>query len=127
MIAKVKATGEIIDVEYNDGWIRRTEPQSWIIRDEIEILGYTEEEVKQRIDRAKKDHIEDNLEMVGNPDHVGESTEKVDWDYWRMKYAGDFMIALIESGNIRYSIVGNIVERVAKLADDLIEQLKKTK
>lgn len=35
MKAKVKETGEIIDVEYNDGWIRRTEPQSWIRREEI--------------------------------------------------------------------------------------------
>lgn len=60
MIARVKATGEIIDVEYNDGWIRKTEPQSWIRRDEIEILGYTEEEVKQRIDRAKKSYIADD-------------------------------------------------------------------
>lgn len=59
MIAKVKATGEIIDVEYNDGWIRRTEPQSWIRRDEIEILGYTEEEVKQRIDRTQKSYVSD--------------------------------------------------------------------
>ena len=59
MIAKVKATGEIIDVEYNDGWIRRTEPQSWIRRDEIEILGYTEEEVKQRIYRTQKSYVSD--------------------------------------------------------------------
>lgn len=57
MIARVKSTGEIIDVEYNDGWIRRTEPQSWIKRDEIEILGYTEEEVKQRIYRTKEGYI----------------------------------------------------------------------
>lgn len=47
MLAKVKATGEIIDVVYNDGF------------------GYTKEEVKQLIDREKKSYVTDEeLEIL---------------------------------------------------------------
>lgn len=36
--ARLKATGEIIEVKFNDGWIRWTEPKCWLNRNEFEIL-----------------------------------------------------------------------------------------
>lgn len=49
MKAIVKATGEIIDVRKNDEglYIQDTEPKQWRKHHEIEILGYTVEEVKE--------------------------------------------------------------------------------
>ncbi len=155
MIAKVKATGEIIDVEYNDGWIRKTEPQSWIRRDEIEILGYTEEEVKQRIDRAKKDHIDDYLEKLERGEYDNSNIEAPDWhgphrimtteqiatqpfasisdeNYWRRMYAGMAMQGILPRFNpASYCVCSNeseyefVAVEAAKYADALIEALKK--
>lgn len=59
MKARVKSTGEIIDVEYIDGYIRRTDPKSWVRPDEIEILGYTPQEVMERIICVKNSYITD--------------------------------------------------------------------
>ena len=36
--AKLLKTGEIIEVRFNDGWIKWTEPKSWLQRHEFEIL-----------------------------------------------------------------------------------------
>ena len=36
--ARLKATGEIIEVKWNDGWIRWTEPKCWLDEDEFDIL-----------------------------------------------------------------------------------------
>lgn len=59
-------------------------------------------------------------------DHIGESTEKVDWDYWRLMYAGMAM-----QGFCRENVTMNPASMVAivsvEYADALIEELKKTK
>lgn len=36
--AKLLKTGEVIEVRFNDGWIRWTEPKCWLYRNEFEIL-----------------------------------------------------------------------------------------
>lgn len=72
------------------------------------------------------DHIEDNLEMEGKPDHIGEATEMVDWGYWRRMYAGMAM-----QGFCRENVTMNPASMVANVsveyADALIAELKKPK
>lgn len=77
----------------------------------------------EKLERGEYDHIEDNLEMVGKPDHIGEVTEKVDWDYWRRMYAGMAMPAVIQEfpqessyHHAKYAVAD---------AEALIEELKK--
>lgn len=72
---------------------------------------------------------DDYLERLerGEYYHIGESTEKVDWAYWRMKYAGDFMRALMDESQNIFNVPINItVDRVTRLANELIDRLKKT-
>lgn len=77
----------------------------------------------EKLERGEYDHIEDNLEKVGKPDHIGEATEMVDWENWRMKYAGMAM-----QGFCRESTSMNPASIIASLsveyADALIEELK---
>lgn len=40
-------------------------------------LMMADDDYLEKLDRGEYDHIEDNLEMVGKPDHIGESAEKV--------------------------------------------------
>lgn len=56
--------------------------------------------------------------------HIGESTEKVDYDYWRRMYAGMAMQAIIqeEPDELAY----NLAIYAVNAADALIEALKKT-
>lgn len=72
---------------------------------------------------ADDDYLE-KLEQ-GEYDHIGESTEKVDWDYWRRMYAGMAM-----QGFCRESTSMNPASIIASLsveyANVLIEELKKT-
>lgn len=80
----------------------------------------------EKLEWGEYDHIEDNLEKVGKSDHIGEATEKVDWDYWRLMYAGMAM-----QGFCRENVTMNPASMVAivsvEYADALIEELKKTK
>lgn len=70
---------------------------------------------------------DDYLEKLeqGEYDHIGESTEKVDWEYWRKLYAGMAM-----QGFCRESTSMNPASIIASLsveyANVLIEELKKT-
>ncbi len=52
--ARLIATNEIIEVKFNDGWIRWTEPKAWLNREEFEIL----EEIPQEVDSLKEITIE---------------------------------------------------------------------
>lgn len=80
----------------------------------------------EKLERGEYDHIEDNLEMVGKSDHIGESTEMVDWDYWRRMYAGMAMQGFCrENGTMKSA---NMVASVSvEYADALISELKKAK
>lgn len=82
---------------------------------------------KSELERGEYDHIEDNLEMVGKSDHIGESTEKVDWDYWRRMYAGMALQGLVASDKWRRMEMGDRVCVCVEMADALIAELKKTK
>ena len=52
--ARLITTNEIIEVKFNDGWIRWTEPKAWLNREEFEIL----EEIPQEADSPKQVTIE---------------------------------------------------------------------
>ena len=58
MKAKIKKTGEIIDVRRNDEglYIQETEPIQWRYPHELEILGYTFEEVEEIEERIRKQY-----------------------------------------------------------------------
>lgn len=49
------------------------------------------------------------------------------WDYWRMKYAGDIMSHLIGSDKLSGLTFDIISREVRQMADALIEELKRTK
>lgn len=103
MKARVKATGEIIDVVLaNDGWVRTTEPKSYIEDlDEIEILGYTTEEVMERIEMAYERWSQD-----------------INWEQRRYEIAKS-VIATLELGPSKAA------ETAVVYADALIERLKR--
>ena len=88
-------------------------------------LMMADEDNLEKLERGEYDHIEDNLEMEGKPDHIGEATEMVDWENWRMKYAGMAM-----QGFCRESTSMNPASIIASLsveyANALIAELKKT-
>lgn len=48
------------------------------------------------------------------------------WDYWRMKYAGDIMSHLIGSDKLSGLTFDIISREVRQMADALVEELKKT-
>lgn len=58
------------------------------------------------------------------PDHIGKSTERIDWGYWCRMYAGIAMQGLCAANGIMKpaSMVANVV---VEYADTLIEELKK--
>lgn len=83
---------------------------------------------------------DDYLEKLerGEYDHIGEPTEKVDWDYWRRMYAGMAMQGLMADSEYKmmgYADLGKgsekfynrTAELVVGMADALIEELKKKK
>lgn len=49
------------------------------------------------------------------------------WDYWRMKYAGDIMSRLFGSDKLSGITFDIISREVRQMADALIEELKRTK
>ena len=67
------------------------------------------------------------------PDHIGEATEKVDWDYWRRMYAGMAMQAIQSNKTARYWPISGVpmyslmASDAVEYADALIAELKKTK
>lgn len=90
-------------------------------------LMMADDDYLEKLERGGEyDHIEDNLEMVGKPDHIGEVTGKVDWDYWRMKYAGDIMSHLFGSEKLSGLTFDIISREVRQMADALVEELKRT-
>lgn len=89
-------------------------------------LMMADDDYLKKLERGEYDHIEDNLEMVGKSDHIGEVTEKVDWDYWRMKYAGDIMSHLFGSEKLSGLTFDIISREVRQMADALVEELKRT-
>lgn len=89
-------------------------------------LMMADDDYLEKLERGEYDHIEDNLEMEGKPDHIGESSEKVNWEYWRRMYAGMAMQGFcVESG---VKMEANVIARWAvECVDALIEELKKEK
>ena len=80
---------------------------------------------------ADDDYLE-KLER-GEYDHIGEVTEKVDWDYWRRMYAGMAMKAMMDDYNhhcddmTEDTVFASFVARSSVfVADALIAALKKT-
>lgn len=102
-------------------------------------LMMADDDYLEKLERGEYNHIEDNLEKVGKSYHIGESTEKVsysdrivedkeaDWNYWRMKYAGDMMSHLIGSEKLSGLTFDIISREVRQIADALVEELKRTK
>lgn len=74
---------------------------------------------------ADDDYLE-KLER-GEYDHIGEATEKVDWDYWHRMYAGMALQGLVASDKWRRMEMGDRVCVCVEMADALIEELKKEK
>lgn len=81
---------------------------------------------------ADDDYLE-KLER-GEPDHIGEPTEKVDWEYWRRMYAGMAMQGTLARFRLYpdctctdNSVYDMAAEASVKYADALIEELKKKK
>lgn len=88
-------------------------------------LMMADDDYLEKLERGEYDHIEDNLEKVGNPDHIGEPTEKVDWSEWRNRYAGRAMEAILfENPNNKPDYIST---KAVQVADALIEELKKEK
>lgn len=99
-----------------------------------EIYCYTEngryidgEEFGPDIMMADDDYLE-KLERgeYGKTDHIGEPTEKVDWDYWRRMYAGMALQGLCAARSTTNS-AGHIARGAVECADALIEELKAEK
>lgn len=72
---------------------------------------------------ADDDYLE-KLER-GEYDHIGEPTEKVDWEYWRRMYAGMAIQAIIQADP--QELAYNHAQYAVTAADALIEELKKKK
>lgn len=89
-------------------------------------LMMADDDYLEKLDRGEYNHIEDNLEMVGKTDHIGESTEKVDWGYWRRMYAGMALQGLVASDKWRMMEMGDRVFVCVQMADALVDELKKT-
>lgn len=88
-------------------------------------LMMADDDYLEKLERGEYDHIEDNLEKVGKPDHIGETTEKVDWSEWRNRYAGRAMEAILfENPNNKPDYIST---KAVQVADALIEGLKKEK
>lgn len=73
---------------------------------------------------ADDDYLE-KLER-GLYDHIGEATEKVDWDYWRNQYAGMAMQGLC-AANGTMKPASMVADVAVEYADALIEKLKKVR
>lgn len=130
MKAKLKNTEEIIDVHWNDRWIKDTEPKSWLDRDEFDILGYTDEEVQERIQRAiEKDRKEQLVKALQGPATIIAPEEYIDWEQRRYEIAKDVMCANICSPVIPGIDPNPSLEEVSRhacaAADVLITALKK--
>lgn len=111
MIARIKKTGELIDVRRkSDGWVRMTEPMDWVRSQEFDLLGYTLDEVQEIKAHARQ------------PD-----TSIVDWEQRRYEAARDICVALLIGK--RYERYDDGYPRYAKeavaCADELIKVLKK--
>lgn len=89
-------------------------------------LMMADDDYLEKLKRGEYDHIEDNLEKVSYSDRIVEDKE-ADWNYWRMKYAGDMMSHLIGSEKLSGLTFDIISREVRQMADALIEELKRTK
>lgn len=108
---------EKVDFYANDG--RRAK----LSESDIDLM-MADDDYLEKLERGEYDHIEDNLEKVGKDGHIGEASEKVDWNEWRMRYAGKAMEAiLLDNPNNKPDCVSKIAVQVA---DALIAELKKT-
>lgn len=130
MKAILKNTGEIIDVHWNDGWIKDTEPKNWLNRNEFDILGYTGEEVREQIERAiETDRKEQLIKALQRPATIAIAQESIDWEQRKYEIAKNAIIGILASPIIPGVDPNPSVECVARhsmlIANALIEELKK--
>lgn len=130
MKALLKSTKEIIDVHWNDGWIKDTEPKAWLNRNEFDILGYTDEEVQERIEQAvKTDRQEQLRKALESPGVITVTSENIDWEHRKYEIAKSAMVGILASPVIPGVDPNPSVECVARhsmlIANALIEELKK--
>lgn len=129
MKAKLKDTGEIIDVHWNDGWIKDTEPKAWLNIDEFDVLGYTDEEVQERIKRAVETDRKEQLVKALQRPILTMAPENIDWEQRRYEIAKDVMCAHICSPIIPGIDPNPSLEELSRhacaAADMLISKLKK--
>lgn len=130
MKALLKSTKEIIDVHWNDGWIKDTEPKAWLDRNEFDILGYTDEEDQERIERAvKTDRQEQLRKALESPGVITVTSENIDWEHRKYEIAKSAMVGILASPVIPSVDPNPSVECVARhsmlIANALIEELKK--
>lgn len=120
IIAAYRVYGlENVDFYANDG--RRAK----LSESDIDLM-MADDDYMEKLERGEYDHIEDNLEMVGKPDHIGKSTEKVDWEYWRRMYAGMALQGLVASDKWRRMEMGDRVCVCVDMAYALVDELKRT-
>ena len=131
MKAILKNTGEIIDVHWNDGWIKDTEPKAWLDRNEFDILGYTDEEVREQIERAiETDRKEQLIKALQRPTTIAIAQESIDWEQRKYEIAKNAIVGILASPIIPGVDPNPSVECVARhsvlIANALIEELKKS-
>lgn len=129
MKALLKNTKEIIDIHWNDGWIKDTEPKAWLNRNEFDILGYTGEEVREQIERAiETDRKEQLIKALQRPTTIAIAQESIDWEQRRYEIAKDVMCAHICSPIIPGIDPNPSLEELSRhacaAADTLIATLK---
>lgn len=112
MKAKIKKTGEIIDVHRNDEglYIQETEPIQWRYPHELEILGYTFEEVEEIEERIRKQY-----------------ESGINWEQRRYEIAKDMMTAAEQHNNDTTGFKNTMAQAqyAIECADALIAELKK--
>lgn len=136
----------VVEVFFKDDW--EFKDGNWAISDYEESGRWhgIDTEAEYDLMMADDDYLE-KLERgeYGRTNHIGEAAEKVEysrsmgagatsnkdkmtenWDYWRMKYAGDIMSHLIGSEKLPGLTFDIISREVRQMADALIEELKKT-
>lgn len=108
MKAKLKDTGEIIDVSRSsDGMYIQENPRQWRYPHELDILGYTTEEVENIKSRVKE-----------------QCTAKINWEQRRFDLIKAVLQGLSANENLNNSSFETVANIAIEQADIVIEKLK---